>query len=138
MSSIFGESYAYEHNGDLALLQELGISTGPFGREWTDLGTVTVQEAETTNEYHCRTGPRPAAVVKVEVVAYPAQFWRFTVTRPRDETENDPEAPNGFRSVYEPVEVFEITTGSGGFSDYWPIAKAVAQNMVNVKVAERV
>ena len=132
-SSLFGPTNAYRHNGDHELLESLGLRTWNFGREWTNLGTVIVREAETANEYHCATGPRPATSVRVEVSAIPAQFWRFTITRPRDETVDDASVEYGFRSVYEPVEVFEITTGSGGFGGYWDIARAVAEHMVDIK-----
>lgn len=128
-------SGAYTHNGDRALMAELGLRTDGFDSEFTPLGTVVVEEAEPDGQF----GPRPAVEVAVEVSALPAQFFRFTIRRPRDEVEDlpegetDPHTGHGWRGVYEPVEVFVMTTGSGGFGDYWPIAKAVAQNMVNIK-----
>lgn len=115
-------------------MERLGLRTTGFGRDWTDLGTVTVSEAETENPYDSPTGPKPATTVKVEVSALPAQFWRFTVERPRDETEDV--AGGGFRAIYEPMERFVITTGSGGFTNYWPIAKAVAEHLVNIERVE--
>lgn len=116
---------AYE--SDRALLESLGLRTQDFGRDWTDLGTVTVEEAEPRNEY----GPRPAATVRVEVAALPAQFWRFTVTRPRDESETLPDGR--VRGIYEPVETRVVTTGSGNFGEYWPAAKMIAQHVLDVE-----
>jgi hypothetical protein len=118
-------SGAYEYNGDKALMEQLGLRTWNFERKWTDLGTVTVQEAEPDGEY----GPRPAATVKVEVSALPAQFFRFTVTRPRDESEV---VDGKVRGIYEPLERFVLRTGSGGFSKFWPMAKAVAEDMLTI------
>lgn len=115
------------YDADLKALADLGLRTTDFDYVWTDLGTVTVQEAEPDGEY----GPRPAATVKVEVSAMPAQFWRFTVTRPRDEADTLP----GGRvvGVYEPVQVRVVTTGSGRFTDYWPVARMLAENMLEVR-----
>lgn len=134
---------AYEHNGDRELMESLGLQTTDFGREWTDLGTVTVEAARTERfgkvagkrmtpepEYH-----RPAATVKVEVSAMPAQFWRFTITRPREEIEDwkGGGTTYGFRPIYEPVERFTMRTGSGGFGEYWTAAKACAQNCLSIQ-----
>lgn len=115
---------AYER--DRALMESLGLTTSGFERGWTDLGTVTVQEAEPDGEY----GPRPASTVRVEVCAMPAQFWRFTVTRPKDGAETLPDGT--VVGVYEPLEVREVTTGSGAFSTYWPVAKRLAEHMLDV------
>lgn len=135
---------AYTHNGDRALMESLGLKVDDFGRDWTDLGTVIVSEAEDAG-----FGPKPASTVKVEVTALPAQFWRFTITRPRDEIEDIPDdAPpvpheqgsvgaGRWRAVYEPVEVFEMRTGSGAFSTYWPAADLFAQHMLVVAPASR-
>ena len=90
-----------------------------------------MQEAEPDGEY----GPRPAATVQVEVSAMPAQFFRFTITRPRDDVEELAEpGPDGrtWRAVYEPVEVIEVTTGSGNFREFWPTAKFIAENAMSV------
>lgn len=130
---LFGRVEAYTHNGDAKLLASLGLRTTDFGREWTDLGTVEIYPRATENGYNALTGPCPATTVKVEVVAYPAQFWRFTVTRPRDEVMDDEHAPYGFRAVYEPVQVYEISTGSGSFSGYWPAVKLIAEHMLEIK-----
>lgn len=112
----YGHSAAYEHNGDRALMESLGLKTTGFGRDHTDIGTVVVEEAR---------GGKPAATVKVEVTALPAQFFRFTVTRPCDDGDGTT------------AEVFVIRTGTGGFSEYWPMAREIARNMVNVtKVSE--
>lgn len=124
----FGD--AYEHNGDRALMESLGLRTTDFGRGWTDLGIVTVQEAEPDGEY----GSRPAATVKVEVSAMPAQFWRFTVSRPRDDAETLPDGT--VRGIYEPIEVRIITTGSGSFGTYWPMAKLMAEHCLSVENAD--
>lgn len=126
-----GPSQAYLHNGDYGLLKELGLQTGNFGRDWTDLGTVTVREAEEDGEY----GARPATTVKVEVTALPAQFWRFTITRPRDDSKKigHPDGSWEVIGIYEPVETIVLTTGSGGFSTYWPTVERFAEHMISVR-----
>lgn len=129
---------AYTHNGDRDLMASLGLRPGVLrAGEWTDLGTVTLRAAEEqTYGNPEETKLCPATTVKVEVCAYPAQFWRFTITRPQDQTEHYGKDERGidlWRAIYEPVERFVMTTGSGGFSNYWETAKAVAENMVNVE-----
>lgn len=129
---LFGDSGAYER--DRTLMRSLGLKLSGYGRERTELGTVTIFPAEPNGPY----GPRPATKVKVAVVAMPAQFWHFTVSRPRDEIEEDLPQPDAYtksnwRAVYEPVEVFEISTGSGAFSEYWPMVKAVANHCFEVE-----
>lgn len=116
---------AYSHNGDAELMRSLGLATA-FGRDWTNLGIVTVEEAEPEGEF----GPRPAALIEVEASAMPAQFWRFTIVRPRDDAET---VGGKVRGVYAPMERFILSTGSGGFGDYWPMAQAVARNMATVE-----
>ena len=107
---------AYEE--DAKLMASLGLKTTDWpAHEFVDLGTVVVHEEDTD-----RTPPTPAAEVKVKVYACPAQFWRFTVLRPQDE------------SIPTPRERIEITTGSGSFSQYWPTAKQMAENRMNVGV----
>lgn len=123
---------AYTHNGDRKLLQELGLAVFGFGVDWIDLGTVVLFEAEErTYGNPPETKTAPATTVKVEVSCLPAQFWRFTVTRPRDQV--DELGEGRWRTVYEPVEVFEITTGSGGFSGYWPGVKQIAGHCFEVE-----
>ena len=139
---IFDETQeeAYRHNGDFELLTSLGLKTWGFRRDWTDLGTIVLLPAE-DNEF----GHKPETTIKVEVCAYPAQFWRFTITRPRDEVRDlDPDEPDhpyqqGNRergrwiAAYEPVEQFVMTTGSGGFTNYWDTAKQIAGHWVDVE-----
>jgi hypothetical protein len=129
--SIFDEMQsAYEGNGDRKLLAELGLRTHGFGRDWTDIGTVIHREAEETDH-----GLRPATEVKVEVSALPAQFWRFTILRPREEIEDlEEEDENGrdWRCVYTPRQVIQFSTGSGSFSKYWEVAKLIAEHMIGI------
>ena len=134
-SMVADDCAAYDHNGDRALLESLGLRATGFNQDWTNLGTVTVHEArEQTYGNPQETKVCPAATVQAEVRALPAQFWRFTITRPRDEIEDLGEDGGGlWRSVYEPVKRFVVTTGSGGFSNYWPTAKAIAGNMIDVE-----
>jgi hypothetical protein len=114
------------YHEDAALMAKLGLKTGPFGRDWTDLGTVIVQEAEPDGQY----GPRPESTVKVEVSAMPAQFWKFTIIRPKD----DAKTVNGkVIGIYEPLEKFVVRTGSGSFSQYWPTAEMIAHNTMCVE-----
>lgn len=126
---------------DQAVLLSLGLSThsGIGDDGWVDLGTVVVHRAENqTFGDPEETKICPATTVRVEVYSAPAQFWRFTVTRPRDEIEELGEADGRrlWRAVYEPVEVFEITTGSGSFSEYWPGVKLVAEHCFEVERVE--
>lgn len=116
---------AYE--SDRPLMESLGLRTVVFDRGWTDLGTVTVEKAEPRGEF----GPRPASTVRVEVLALPAQFWRFTVTRPRDACET---VDGEVRGIYEPLEVLTVTTGSGSFAEYWPVATMIANHVLDVEV----
>lgn len=119
---------AYSHNGDFDLMQSLGLKTN-FDREWTDVGTVTVEEAR-DNEY----GPDsiPAATVKVEVSAMPAQFFRFTVNTTENVIDEEPYGDFHFTSRYEPRR-YVLKTGSGSFTEYWAVAKMMAQNMLTVE-----
>ena len=98
---MFGHSTYYTHNGDADLARQLGLRQTTFGREWTNLGEV-----------QCAAGK-----VMVEVVAYPAQFFRFTFTPNRD-------------SEAAPVV---LQTGSGGLGDYWPIAEKFGNGMLEVE-----
>jgi hypothetical protein len=121
---------AYKHNGDDELLRKLGLLTSAHRRAedgFIDLGTVTVAEGK-DEEYGAR---KPPATVRVEVASMPAQFWRFTVERPRDATE---ELGGGkWRAVYEPVERFVVRTGSGGFGEFWPLAERLALHWFTVE-----
>lgn len=97
---------AYIHNGDRPLMKSLGLRTWAFSRDYLDLGTVEVRDADAD----------APATVKVEVSAMPAQFWRFTVTKTSG--------------------IFVMETGSGGFGDYWPIARQIAEGMLYVTKVE--
>jgi hypothetical protein len=88
---------------DRDLMLELGLKTN-FNRDWTDVGTVTIGNS----------------TVKVEVAAMPAQFFRFTIRRPVE----------GKSDVYER---FVMSTGSGSFGEYWPAAKHLALNCLDVE-----
>lgn len=131
------------YTNDKPLLRELGLDekwegepgTGPglasmrSTNGYVDLGTVTVEEAEPDGEY----GPRPATTIKVEVSAMPAQFYRFTVTRPRSDSEwVEVGGERKLITNYEPMETLVIGTGSGTFSEYWPMAANVAQRCFEV------
>lgn len=126
MDFFFDDNHAYEHNGDRALLESLGLRTTNFQRKWTELGTVVVREAD---PLHC-FGPHPETTIKVEVLACPAQFWRFTIIRPKDDAET---IDGKVRGIYFPLERQVINTGSGSFVDYWPIAKLVAEHMFDIE-----
>lgn len=101
---------AYKHNGDHDLMTSLGLRTWSFEREWLELGTVVVSSGATP------------ATVKVEVLALPAQFFRFTIVRKSEGSDED--------------EVTVLKTGSGGFTSYWPTAKMFAENMITVAKEE--
>lgn len=118
---------AYSHNGDHAFMVNLGLRADGYAlHEWTDLGTVIVEEADPEGEY----GPRPSTSVRVEVYAAPAQFYRFTILRPRDDIETLPDGT--VRAIYESRERMVLTTGTGGFQEFWAAAVLLAGNMLGV------
>ncbi len=102
-------SCAYTHNGDETYMRSLGLKTYGFGRSHTYVGTVTIYEDEPE-------GPR----VDCYVGAMPAQFFKFVVHRPNENAPGE-------------TETLTITTGSGSFQEYWPVAKMVAENMLDVQ-----
>jgi hypothetical protein len=55
----------------------------------------------------------PYAMVRIEIMAMPAQFFRFTI---------EPKSGDGQACV--------LSTGSGKVSDYWPSVLLVAQGML--------
>jgi len=115
LSIIDGPASAYRHNGDLELLQSLGLKThGWVHHKWTNLGTIKLD----------KNSDEPKPKIKVEVYACPAQFFRFTITRGNEDR---------YKHDYKPYETFVINTGSGGFSDYYGVALLIAQNMLTVK-----
>jgi hypothetical protein len=87
-----GTAQAYTHNGDASRMLLLGLDT-TFGSDWTDIGTVDLGAGRT---------------IKVEVVATPAQFFRFTVARPG--------------------KVTLLVTNSGGFQDYYDVVERFARD----------
>lgn len=115
----------YWSDADKKLMRELGLSF-EVNRALTDIGTVIVYEAEPDGEF----GPKPATTVKVWCGALPAKFWRFDITRPRDDCDVVDGAVIG---VYEPLEHIVLTTGSGSFFDYWPTVLMFAQHTMDAK-----
>lgn len=103
----------YTHNGDLDLAKRLGLDTSlqfPHA-EWVELGTYE----------HRWAGDKDVAYrVRVSVNAMPAQFWRFNIV---------PITTDG--------QFLEVSTGSGGLSDYWPTIKNMAEGMITVTPARR-
>ncbi len=89
---------------DVPVLKRLGLNFFGGKNEFVDIGTVELGGSRN---------------VKVEVCCMPAQFWRFTITRP---SRNGP-------------DTFVMTTGSGSLSDFWPIAKMVANDMLSIERA---
>lgn len=96
---------AYTHDGSWELMRSLGLKTN-FDREWTDVGTVVLDEDWKWGPYTAQRNERGRFIsrprVKVEVSAVPAQFYRFTISRVSE--------IDGAR------EVFEMRTGSGSFA----------------------
>jgi hypothetical protein len=80
-------------------------------REYQDLGTVVLYSG-----YEAATSP----TIKVEAVSVSAVFWRFTIDRPVEGSDER--------------ELLEVTTGSGTLEEYWPGVRAVAENCFTVKV----
>lgn len=94
---------------DVPLAEELGLQWSGPGKDffapdrgWRDLGMVEVDEGE-------------GGLVKVEVTAMPAMFWRFTIES------------QGRTTV--------LSTGSGTLRDYWPIAEQFAMGMLAIDMA---
>lgn len=100
---------------DQDVLVSLGLCPTYSGPDWTDLGQVVI-EAEFVDE---ELGLRPATKIRVEVSALPAEFWRFTIERPDEDSGH--------------VSHFAMETGSGSFQTFWPMAKAIAEHMVYVR-----
>jgi hypothetical protein len=95
---VFGRIGLYDR--DRALLEELGLDTMRMvGREWLDLGTAKVADAQ----------------VKIEAIALPAMFFRFTITGLEDRV--------GSAGIV-------LKTGSGAIYNFWPIVKTFAENMI--------
>jgi hypothetical protein len=102
-------NFAYDE--DAGLMQSLGLRTTDFGREWTDLGTVS----------------RKNATIKVEVAATPANFWRFTVTTKESTSDI---VRDRIITTPLPDKVYLLSTGTGMFIDYWPTVEMVAGHML--------
>lgn len=117
---------AYTHDGSWELMGKLGLKRN-FNREWTDVGTVVLDEEFNWHPYRAQRNALGQFVsrprVKVEVSAVPAQFYRFTISR-SDELTGKP-------------KLFVMRTGSGSFARYWPIAELIAQGMLDVKEVTR-
>jgi hypothetical protein len=139
MRGLDGEAVnAYTHNGDRELMRSLGLRTTGFGREWTELGTTVVVPAADARPGEEKQFPaRPAHTVKVEVSAFPAMFWRFTIFRTVEEVVEDGDGSAGseWHTVLHP-ETIELCTGSGGFYTYWPTAEAIARNHMSIRPVE--
>jgi hypothetical protein len=93
------------YGGDRALLDRLGLLTDgyPFS-EWMRLGRVDFDND---------------AKITVFVLALPAQTWDFIITRP-DENGGQPKS-------------FKLSTGTGRFTEFWPLAAMLADNLVSVE-----
>jgi len=112
----------FEHNKpyaqDLVLLRSLGLPA------WNaELHSLTF-----IGEVHPFGDEDPEGqktVIRCFVNCHPAQFWKFEVIRRSEE------------DGYDGMEQIEITTGSGLLSNYYPMALAVANNVLNVGVARK-
>lgn len=113
----------YHHNGDRELAESLGLTDWQKTWEWRDggwiyLGTIT---SPTEEDPSCNV---PGWAIEVEVVALPAQFWRFTVSNSR-EVQVDGEW------TYEP-QTFRFSTGSGGLGEFLQVATMFANNVLGL------
>jgi hypothetical protein len=63
--------------------------------------------------------------IRIYVQGFPAQFYRFEITRKADEKN------------YTGMERLEVKTGSGSLQKYWPMAIAVASNCLTVGAATK-
>lgn len=93
---------------DLALLKELGIK--PFGYNEHD------QSDHAVGIYTFPDG----STVEISVQCLPAQFWRFKI------------------DAKESSRKYEVSTGSGTLSDYWPMVVKMVNGMFVVKSVEKV
>lgn len=111
----FLQSTCKLYDYDVEPMRALGLDVKAATKfsEYTDFGTVVLHE---------RDAEGPKTTIKVEMMPMPAQFWRFTVTRPRDAV-----LPDGALER----ERLVVTTGSGAFRDFWPMAVAIAENCLN-------
>jgi hypothetical protein len=89
--------YVKLYDRDQALLTELGLDPRrSVGAEWLDLGTTRVGDAS----------------VRIEAMARPAMFFRFTIT----------DLEQGASIV--------IKTGSGAIHNYWQAVKLFAEGLL--------
>lgn len=57
--------------------------------------------------------------IQIFVTCHPAQAYRFVIERPSEDLDGM-------------MERFELNTGSGSLSQFWPLAVAFAEGMVKV------
>lgn len=106
------DSLMKAYSDEIPLMTELGLRIFGYTRDWLDIGTVQLHEPD---EYH----PNPT-LIKVEVSAMPAKFWRFTITKDSD-------------TIEPTLEKIVVSTGSGLFTTYWPSIKLIADNMLVIE-----
>jgi hypothetical protein len=107
----------YTHNGDRALAKDLGLTDWQTTWEWRAGGWIYLGIVKSDVE-------EEPWEIDVEVVALPAQFWRFTVRR-RVDVEVD-----GVWE-YEP-QTIRFSTDSGGLGEFFPVAKMFATNTIGM------
>jgi hypothetical protein len=102
----FENSYPYSQ--DVKLLKELKLAawSAKHGEE-KKIGIVVCKES----------------TVEIFVTCLPAQFYKFIIKVGLKNYDTD----------IVSHQIYEMTTGSGSLSDYWPMAKAIAENMVVIK-----
>ena len=109
MSYTFGDTVR-TYQDDLPLFKKLGLTPFSFskkenGSKWVSVGTVKLSEDNTQG----------CSVVDLYVMGLPAQFWKANIYD------------------HESNKKYTVTTGSGAFSNYWPIFEKMATNMVVVE-----
>ena len=120
------EDFAQVYTDDRPLMEELGLDHRIIiKREWTLLGTVEMPKDE---DYDGKYGVKHPTTIKVECSAFPAQFWRFTITRARWDLDRDANSGG-----YDGTEVTVLSTGSGNFRGYWEQIKPFVDNMIGVR-----
>lgn len=107
----------YDHNGDRRLAKSLGL-TNVDNWGWREGGWIYLGTATSDPDVN------PGWAIEVEVVAMPAQFWRFTVR-----SFNDVEVAGEWEKQ---LQVIRFSTGSGGLGEYYPVASMFATNRLGL------
>lgn len=104
---------------DKLLLKELKLPTWTSSKAYEEvfIGEVC--------PYSIEDAGNPTSI-KIYIKCAPAQFYRFEIVRAIDSSDETG------------TETLEMRTGSGTLSEFWPMAMALASNMVSISAARRI